>query len=575
LIKDYYQEELGALRELAVEFSREFPALAPMLGSKGDDPDVERLLEGVAFLSGLVRERLEDGFPDLIQSLLRLLFPEALEPVPSRTVMHFSPVQGFTETVRVPRGALLASIPVDGAQAMYSTVRDLTVMPAAVTGARLEEGSHGGALLRLTLSGSSPLAGWLPDRLSLYFAGEYPQASDRRRLVLQGPCRVLAGARGSERLLPRGTVTAGGLSGESGDRGGFPAGGEGGREGFRLVQDYFAMPQRYMYAEISGLRDAVAPGATELAFALPLPALKDGHPPFRPEHLLVNTVPAENLFPHPAIPVAVDHRRIEYLVRPQDFESGKMAIFRVEGASAVTKDGRVRRYLPFERISEQSGDTGVYSLHRKFSPISGSPEHFLRVVYMPGEKLQPETMSLSLLCHNRSITGQLRTGEITVPTDSSPAMAGFTNITPPTRHSPPADVNQELWRMLSHLHVNLLGRLTAKSFRETLSLHSPPNDPDVGRLMANQKRIGAFGDFSSRGEDHFVRGRPVRGTLLEMTADAGGFASPGDLMLCGDVLDRFFALFHHVNTYTRLVIRERNTGETFSWPPRLGTRRLA
>ncbi|MDR1312143.1 MAG: type VI secretion system baseplate subunit TssF [Deltaproteobacteria bacterium] len=575
MIKDYYQEELAALRELAGEFSRDFPALAPMLGSKGDDPDVERLLEGVAFLSGLVRERLEEGFPDLIQSLLRLLFPEALEPVPSRTIMHFSPVQGFTETISVPKGSLLGSIPVDGAQAMYSTTADLTVIPAQVARVQLDEGgSSGGALLRVTLAGFSPLASWLPDRLGIYFAGEYPAASDRRRLVLAGPGRVLVGAKGTERALPRGAVTPGGLGGDAAGSGN-GGGDRRAREGFRLVQDYFAMPQRYMYAEVSGLKDAVTPGTQDLTFAIPLPDLKDAHPQFRPEHLLVNTVPAENIFPHPAIPILVDHRRIEYLIRPQEYEAGKMSIFRVEGATAVAKDGRLRPYLPFERVSEQARDTGIYSVHRKHSPISGLPEHYLRIVYMPGEKLQPETMSLALKCHNRDITGMLRTGEISLPTDSSPAMAAFTNITPPTRHSPPVGENQELWRMLSHLHVNLLGELSSRSFRETLMLYASPNDPDIGRLLANQKRIEAFGDFASKGEDHFVGGRPVRGTLLEMTADSRGFASGGDLRLCGDVLDRFFALFHHVNTYTRLVITEKSTSEKYLWPPRLGTRRLA
>ncbi|MDR1039581.1 MAG: type VI secretion system baseplate subunit TssF [Deltaproteobacteria bacterium] len=571
LIKDYYQEELAALRELAVEFSRDFPALAPMLGSKGDDPDVERLLEGVAFLSGMVRERLEEGFPDLVQSLLRSLFPEALEPVTSRTVMLFTPVRGFTETVHVPKGALLGSVPVDGANALYSTAAPLTVMPAAVTRAQLEDGgSSGGALLRITLTGHSPLTMWLPDRLSLYFAGEYPAASERRRLVLSGPGTVIAGAKGAERALPRGAVIAGGFG--SPDAG--AEGRAGSREGFRLIQDYFAMPQRYMYAEISGLRDAIPSGAQELTFALPVPDMKDARQAFRPEHLLVNTVPAENLFPHPAIPVTVDHRRIEYLVRPQDYEASRIAIFRVEGAQAVTKDGRVRPYLPFERISEHSGASGIYSIHSRSSPISGRPEHFLRVVYMPGERLQTETMSLNLLCHNYGITDMLRTGEITQPTDTSPAMASFTNITPPTRHCPPVSGNRELWRMLSHLHVNLLGELTERSFRETLKLYDSPNDPDMGRLLANQKRIESFGDFSSKGEDHFVGGRPVRGTLLEMTADARGFASLGDLRLCGDVLDRFFGLFHHVNTFTRVVITEKNTREAFSWPPRLGTRRL-
>jgi type VI secretion system protein ImpG len=575
LLKDYYQEELAALRELGAEFARNFPALAPMLGSRGDDPDVERLLEGVAFLSGLVRERLEEGFPDLVQSLLRLLFPEALEPVPSRAIIQFRPVQGFTETIRVPKGALLGSVPVDGAQALYSTTQPLTVIPAAVTRTLLDDaGAQGGAFLRVTLTGDSPLAAWLPDSLQLYFAGEYPEASDRRRLVLQGNGRALAGARGAERELPPGAVGPGGLPrrgpgpGEEGESGAA-------REGFRLLQDYFAMPQRYMYAEVSGLRDAASPGARELTLSLPLPDLKDSRPAFRPEHLLVNTVPAENVFPQPAIPVLVDHKRIEYLVRPEGFEAGKTAIVRVEEASSVTQDGRVRRYLPFERISERSGGSGIYSIHARRSPISGYPEHFLRLVYLPGEKLEPETMSLRLSCHNHGITGLLRTGEIRLPTDSSPAMATFANVTPPTRHCPPADSDQALWRMFSHLHVNLLGALSTRSFREALKLYASPADPDMGRLLANQKRIEAFGDFAARGEDHFVRGRPVRGTLLEMTADARGFASMGDLQLCGDVLDRFFALFHHVNTYTRLVIREKSSREVSAWPPRLGTRRLA
>ncbi|MDR2612993.1 MAG: type VI secretion system baseplate subunit TssF [Deltaproteobacteria bacterium] len=606
MILDYYQEELAALRELAAEFSRDFPALAPMLGSRGDDPDVERLLEGVAFLSGLVRERLEEGFPDLVQSLLRLLFPEALEPVPSRTVMLFTPVQGFTETIHVPRGTLLGSVPVDGAQALYSTTAPLTVLPASVTRAGVEEGSSGGTLLRITLSGSAPLSMWLPDRLTLYFAGEYPEASERRRLVLEGKGRVLVGARGAERPLPRGSVNPGGLLGpEEGPAGrragpgmnslGLPgrplrqpaaappltARGQGAgapapprRQGFRLVQDYFAMPQRFLYAEITGLRDAASPGSKEISLALPLPGLKDSSPGFRAEHFLVNTVPAENVFPHPAIPILIDHRHIEYLVRPQDFEAGRISIFRVEGASAVSKAGKIRQYLPFERVSEQSGDTGIYTIHRKGSPISGLPEHFLRVIYKPGEKLNPETLSLNLLCHNQGITGLLRTGEIRLPTDSSPAMAGFTNITPPTRHCPPVSTNHELWRMLSHLHVNLLDGLDSKSFRETLSLYASPNDPDTGRLLANQKRIEAFGDFLAEGEDQFVAGRPIRGTLLEMTADSRGFASEGDLRLCGDVLERFFSFFHYLNTYTRLVVRERSSREVYSWPPRLGTRRL-
>jgi len=51
----YFQQELQNLRELATEFSKVHPAAAPMLSNQSADPDVERLLEGVAFLTGLLR----------------------------------------------------------------------------------------------------------------------------------------------------------------------------------------------------------------------------------------------------------------------------------------------------------------------------------------------------------------------------------------------------------------------------------------------------------------------------------------------------------------------------------------
>ena len=64
MFNKYYQEELQNLRELAVEFSKVHPALAPMLSGPSTDPDVERLLEGVAFLTGLLRGKLDDDFPE-------------------------------------------------------------------------------------------------------------------------------------------------------------------------------------------------------------------------------------------------------------------------------------------------------------------------------------------------------------------------------------------------------------------------------------------------------------------------------------------------------------------------------
>ena len=80
----YYESELRNLRKLSREFSLANPALAPMLASSSTDPDVERLLEGVAFLTGLTRQKLEDDFPEFTQEPLWILMPHYLRGIPAK-----------------------------------------------------------------------------------------------------------------------------------------------------------------------------------------------------------------------------------------------------------------------------------------------------------------------------------------------------------------------------------------------------------------------------------------------------------------------------------------------------------
>ena len=67
--KSYYSVELRRLRQYVQEFAQANPAIAPMLGSPSVDPDIERLLEGVAFLNGHTRQKLDDEFPEIAQEL--------------------------------------------------------------------------------------------------------------------------------------------------------------------------------------------------------------------------------------------------------------------------------------------------------------------------------------------------------------------------------------------------------------------------------------------------------------------------------------------------------------------------
>ncbi len=76
----YYREELDYLRRLGKLLAREKPHLAHFLAEKESDPDVGRLLEAFAFLSGNLRQKLEDEFPEFTHGLINMLWPNYLTP---------------------------------------------------------------------------------------------------------------------------------------------------------------------------------------------------------------------------------------------------------------------------------------------------------------------------------------------------------------------------------------------------------------------------------------------------------------------------------------------------------------
>ncbi|HHY0626829.1 TPA: type VI secretion system baseplate subunit TssF, partial [Vibrio parahaemolyticus] len=87
----YFREELAYLREQGKVFSETYPQLSRFLQSRSYDPDVERLLEGFAFLTARLRAKADDEFPELTHSILNMLWPNYLRPVPSCTVIALTP----------------------------------------------------------------------------------------------------------------------------------------------------------------------------------------------------------------------------------------------------------------------------------------------------------------------------------------------------------------------------------------------------------------------------------------------------------------------------------------------------
>ncbi len=139
----YYDRELSILRGLAAEFADRHPKIASRLALGQDDsqdPHVERLLQGFAFLASRIHLRLDDDFPELTDALLGVLYPHYLQPVPSMSIVElsFDPKQAaVTEAYRVSRGTVIETEPVDDEPCCYRTCFDVDLLPIRVAAVKL------------------------------------------------------------------------------------------------------------------------------------------------------------------------------------------------------------------------------------------------------------------------------------------------------------------------------------------------------------------------------------------------------------------------------------------------------
>src|SRR5262249_40678510 len=202
MLNRYYEQELSHLRELAAEFSHAHPALAPMLAGPSSDPDVERLLEGVAFLTGLIRARVEDEFPEFIQALGNLVFPHYLRPVPACTLMVFEPKGQLNEPALVRAGTEIASVPVDGTACIFRTCYPVEVHPLTLHDVEVPEqpGAKPAIRLHFRLEGFG-LANWPFKSLRLFLSDSISNASSLYFVLSHHLREIAVSAPGGEVLL--------------------------------------------------------------------------------------------------------------------------------------------------------------------------------------------------------------------------------------------------------------------------------------------------------------------------------------------------------------------------------------
>ncbi len=590
----YYQSELTALRQLGKRFAERSPALAPFLGQSGRDPDVERLLEGFAFLTGRLRQKLDDELPELTHSLMHLLWPNYMRPLPAFSMLQFDPVKRPGPALMVPRNTPVESRPIQGVTCRFRTAYATEVLPLALEGLDYSV-KGGGALLslRLQMTADGHLGELNLEQLRLHLAGErYISQMLYLSLLrhLDGVQLVALDADGKPFTdgfgvaLPALQLDPSKLEpvGFAEDQALIPYPLNTFR-GYRYLQEYFAFQEKFLFVDMLGL-DAIKRLPQEVleqarGFELRFDIHKAGVQRIRPtlDNVRLYCTPVVNLFEHDAIPIRLDGKQDQYLLLPSELDSSQCGVFSVDRVTGWKPGGMgYEEYVPFESFEhDPSFDVPVarphYSVRQQPSMLGDGLETYLSFGLRNLD--QHETLSIELTCTNQNLPRQLRLGDICLPSEDTPEFLNFRNISAVTPSYAPPLHRDFLWKLISNMSLNYLSLANVEALKVILETYDLPRYYDQHAEKVSKRLLGGLKEIGHKHVDRLHRGLPVRGVRTELVMDPDGYLGEGDLFLFASILNEFFALYASLNSYHELRVRSTQ-GEVYQWTPRMGQQPL-
>lgn len=619
----YYDRELQFMRGMGAEFAREYPKIAGRLGLEGfecADPYVERLLEGFAFMAARVQLKLDAEYPQFTQHLLEMVYPHFLAPVPSMAVVQFQPDP--KESALVGGYSIARNTALQGALGRdertaceFRTAQDVTLWPLQLSEAKYLDTPAAIAAAEVAVPpGTTARAG-------LRFKFDVLAGAQADMLALDELPLFIAGAdelpkRLYEQLLGNATGVVVRSAGDGTAVSEFLDASHVGEKGFaddeallpytdrsfsgyRLLQEYFGCPERFLFFVLKGLRRALSRiHATRfevvVLFDRSVARLSNA---VDANNFRLFCTPAANLFPRRGDRIHLREGQTEYHVladrtRPMDFEIHSLSNVDGFGDSQEPE----QRFQPFyggDARVWHAGGGAFFTIRREPRLLSSRQKRQgARSSYVGSEMFislvdsndapyssRLRQVGMMLLCTNRDLPLQMPVGKSKTDftLDTGAPVISTRCVAGPTKPRAPTATGEVAWRLLSHLQLNYLSLLGdtkesgAAAMREMLTLYCDEFDASAHRQIEGIKTV------ASR---PIVRRIPVpgpisygRGLEITLTCDEGAFEGTGAFLL-GSVMRHFFARYVSVNSFTETVLRSLERNEVARWPAQIGKRQI-
>lgn len=594
---EYYERELTFIREMGAQFAKKYPKIAGRLllePDKCEDPHTERLIEAFALLSGRIHKKIDDDFPEITESLMNIIYPHYINPVPSMSIVRFDPMgKNIPETGYViPKGTALFSKPINGTPCRFTTTQKVQLMPVEVVSAQLDTPRTltSGAVqaIRLDLKTFNNLSftkiRW--DHLRFYLNGPHQHVFHLYEMLFNNVCHIefeLNGKKSGDKTvaLPPDMIRPVGFEPKEGmlpfSKRSFP--------GYLLLFEYFCFPEKFLFFDLMGMdKLAGIPSGDTATLWIYLNRSTKADLLVNRETLCLNTAPVVNLFKKIAEPIRISHRKTQYRVIADMRRQNATEIYSVNSVTASTHAsmGDQVDYKPFYSLRHHLGEMGAgegqvfwhikrnasnkkddsgTEVYLSFSDLNLQPAH-------PGNDI----LTISATCTNRGLPSRLPFGDPggDFNMETAAPVSKIISLIKPTSTRRPFLDGALQWRLISHLSLNYMSLVEGgeTALKEILTLY------DFDHSLSSKQQINGIVSLDTRHVTKRIGASFVRGIRISLTLDEDKYVGTG-LYLFASVLERFMAQYVSVNSFSQFAARTLQREEPLKiWPPRSGNQIL-
>lgn len=576
-----YTQQVAKLKQSAQRFSEHYPALTEHLIRDRSDPDVAMVMQGLAYISAELEQQIEHQFPAALQALSQVLVPSLMQPIPSASVMCYTPKSILKSPFVVPKGTYFDSNPLlsdsdSRAKPMrFKSTQDIEVLPIVianvsqqtVTPAQSQQPPSQHLIIDLDCS-SAELSTYDFSTLPFYIHRPYSDATQWFKLLSQQLTRMTITDDTGETVIPIANLRTAGFNNDNSVFANTEYG-----SCHDLLQEYFLFSERLFFFDLDLSAWQKRRGRrAQLRFEF------DNYgrqlPDLNKQHVHLFCTPVINRFSHYAEPVQMADFSGEYPIFARLRDVGRersltiIDVLKVESI-AEGRDDNIR----YDNINSPHvvGGNAGYHYYRMQGVFGSEVEDIVALQVANTVALDDEqVLRVKVDCCHGDRGSQINPGDINQPATNTPEVISFTNITACSDYLEPIIADDLVWQLVSDHSAGVNSLTSALQLQEFMQHHLPIQLKGSAFYQSALHKIQGITDFSVSYIDHVNNGKVYRGRGYHLTLATDHFVNSGDSFVFAVLVRQLLLMSTAINSGLVFDYLDSFSGQTTAWPFTLG-----